>query len=573
MARAMRGALSASQRELDSHLLLQGISTQGAYISAQRRALRKSLNPFIPRQDGPLERATAAKLLDTASAVIEGAVHRQLKHQNQVPWMITLRILSGPSCPPLFYDTAWPQTRFMAEAFSAQYASSTHTTAFAVGMLQLGRSGVVIGEAQLQDLVKLLVRSEQYAWLQSARQHLKMGATLEIRNRRICTTNDEEAQTLVDLFHRRMRDRQDEFSGVVGADLSASHRDPDNFIGSLLRIHEIQEQGDAALHSRQWRDLLGADWWSATTRPRFLWDLQNMGPAVALIKSLDQELPDQHLRTLQYFLLLAHRSVKMAIAPDEWVYSVPFGGYTVSDVQSFSGELANPRVAWREVIQQNFPDNQLLFTMSELVECCEWAHSVCGLAGLGHVIRTDGAEVFVDLFSLSIQLSYLLNIAINPGGPLANIRGRMLEQNIQDAINASKWAPPAELASLLNRNLQLPNGRGFELDALAVIDDVIVIIDAKSRVRTPDYDMASANTVWNTSLTTAADYRKLSDLVLNLTSHRDSWLPSRYANFSIEGIVCIPGPLFLHEAECVRSDNSLGVMNVCTLEELTKALV
>lgn len=94
--------------------------------------------------------------------------------------------------------------------------------------------------------------------------------------------------------------------------------------------------------------------------------------------------------------------------------------------------------------------------------------------------RWNSAIVSFDLYSNSQRVVSLLSPS-NAGGKESDFRARDFEKEVQRVVDDSPWRPPSLLRDLVTKPLiRLDGSTVTDIDAIAVLDDTALLIDAKS---------------------------------------------------------------------------------------------
>jgi hypothetical protein len=133
-------------------------------------------------------------------------------------------------------------------------------------------------------------------------------------------------------------------------------------------------------------------------------------------------------------------------------------------------------------------------------------------------------------------------------------------------IDGTRWSPPDSLKRYRGRHLRLAGEQIREVDAIAELDGICILVSCKSRVYTATYDMSLHNVVRNT-----ADYfsRAVEDWEALIQKLRHNPVGDNYDLSAIKdlrgGVVITPSvmyvPIEVAEKESVaglRSYSSFG---------------
>ncbi len=219
-------------------------------------------------------------------------------------------------------------------------------------------------------------------------------------------------------------------------------------------------------------------------------------------------------------------------------FSLPTVGYTIIATQTLKDLLQ----AGIEAINRN----ELYIGPFGVPESAEVAFNELSDAAprlwplaAGPVIRQAGEMSVVDVSSASMLLNDLLTVTNSEPAVLRNARGSDFELYTQSLIDLSPWRPPAPLGKLRGRTLKLGGIAVTDIDAIAIVEDVVILISCKSILHTSDSDSGEYRNVRNIrTLLENADQR-WSSVVSRL---RDDPIGDNYdfSGYRLVGVVCTP---------------------------------
>jgi hypothetical protein len=128
------------------------------------------------------------------------------------------------------------------------------------------------------------------------------------------------------------------------------------------------------------------------------------------------------------------------------------------------------------------PDSNMLLKPQEIFD-------ILGPSGLS-VVYPIGSRIVIDLLDASHSLDSTISRAEE--GENANVWGEDFEGAVQRLIDTSRWRPPDALRPLIGRVIRSGRNAITDIDAVAVADKTLLLIDTKayrltSRVATGEY--------------------------------------------------------------------------------------
>jgi hypothetical protein len=154
------------------------------------------------------------------------------------------------------------------------------------------------------------------------------------------------------------------------------------------------------------------------------------------------------------------------------------------------------------------------------------------------VIYPIGSRIVIDL----LHASHLLDSTVFRAeeGENANAWGSAFEASVQRMIDTSRWRPPDELRPLIGRVIRSEGNAVTDIDAVAVADNTLLLIDAKAyrltpRVASGEY---SATLTMRERVETASErWRKI---IVRIRQNPELLKISIPNDLKIDGIVVLP---------------------------------
>jgi hypothetical protein len=152
-------------------------------------------------------------------------------------------------------------------------------------------------------------------------------------------------------------------------------------------------------------------------------------------------------------------------------------------------------------------------------------------------------------------------------GEAGNQRGAQFEKNVQSAINATRWSPPAEIATLRGRTLREQGEAITDVDAIGALDAVLVLVSCKSIIYDPAYDAGEFASVQNAARVVSAAVFDWNAKVQRIREKRigDNFDFSAYRE--IVGVVCTPFAPYTDDEAALRFQLP-GLRAACSASEL-----
>lgn len=174
--------------------------------------------------------------------------------------------------------------------------------------------------------------------------------------------------------------------------------------------------------------------------------------------------------------------------------------------------------------------------------------------------------VGVDLANVTRRLIARLEYP-SAAGEVANIRAGAFERATQHIIDRTQWSPPDSLKRYRVRHLRLTKQQIGEVDAIAELDGLCILVSCKSRVYTAAYDMGLHKVVRNT-----ADYisRAVKDWEALVEKLRHNPVGDNY-DFSavkdLRGVVITPSVMYV-PIEVAEKESVTGLRYYSSFGEL-----
>jgi len=166
----------------------------------------------------------------------------------------------------------------------------------------------------------------------------------------------------------------------------------------------------------------------------------------------------------------------------------------------------------------------------------------------GPILYRDGEALAVDLVAASRRLSDAV-VYPRAQGTIANVRSAHFELRVQAAVNASRYAPPAEVLVVRGRTLKLRGRDITDLDAIARVDGSLVLLSCKSIIYSPEYDMGEYRAVRNAATTVRSAVEDWAEILVTL---RANLLGDNYdlRGWDLLGVVCTPSVVWIELGRC-----------------------
>lgn len=132
-------------------------------------------------------------------------------------------------------------------------------------------------------------------------------------------------------------------------------------------------------------------------------------------------------------------------------------------------------------------------------------------------------------------------------GNIANLRGKFFEEQTQELIDKTEFTPNEKIKALISRDLRFNNKKITDLDAIMIVDNVLLILSCKSILLTDDYDKGNYNAIRNT---TKSIEKYVSDWREKVAFFNENPVGGNYdlSSFKeISGIVVTPNVLYLDQ--------------------------
>ena len=116
----------------------------------------------------------------------------------------------------------------------------------------------------------------------------------------------------------------------------------------------------------------------------------------------------------------------------------------------------------------------------------------------GAPLRRAGRDTILVDFAAATQC--LMRALVRPpgrAGRLGNAYGHAFEAQLQDVVDATPWRPSEQYRSQIRRQLKLNGNTVTDIDAIAERDGTVLLLDAKCRPFTAEYDRGEHSAVRN----------------------------------------------------------------------------
>lgn len=483
--------------------------------------------------------------IDEAIKVLEEKAAHIASRRSDIRWLELLRILASQS--PQF--EWWQPARVSAEYFTSLYGE------------RYGRTQSSPDDPYL--LARLIRLTVAHARLVHARLQLKMGATL------ICDARgwpegkfDEATASASTLFLDRLAARTDDELGVAGYKASSTLFDTDDMGNIFMVTRET----------------------AAPTLNVFLEAVSKhkLGPShfVSFPRALTSFF--QHLRTVSALLTADERNViaisvlllqrytaNAASNPGPWLTQPAALGYsttTTKVLQEIFAEFSSTE--WLSDIgideRPEISLESFMYLNEITTRSLPHVH--------GDMIRVGENDSVVDYVAISAKMAHIMRVARLGGGALGKARGDNFESQVRDVINASRWKPPPEFQGMTGKKHRFPSGFEMELDAIGVDGNKILLVEAKSYIRTAEYDLGIgfeiSGRAGNLDEDARKQVRRVGEAVKGEKTTAGLQIPE---GFDVIGLVCVPDALFANPGVATEFVG-LNLRRVCTLAELDEAL-
>lgn len=181
----------------------------------------------------------------------------------------------------------------------------------------------------------------------------------------------------------------------------------------------------------------------------------------------------------------------------------------------------------------------------------------------GTPLRKSGRTYLLDAVSASRLLVRTLQYTSGQGAA-ANRRARRFEDSIQEMIDSSAMTPEPGLRNLVGSTVRDRSGVEItDLDCIAADDRLVLLIDCKSKLRSPRFETGDFRTVRNVRTALENDATQWREKVARIVESEA--IPS--AGRTVVGIVCCPFVPYLI-AECATEFVIEGLRRVASSAEL-----
>jgi len=242
-------------------------------------------------------------------------------------------------------------------------------------------------------------------------------------------------------------------------------------------------------------------------------------------------------------------------------------GYVFMDHEHFLEVISG---AWEMIskdVQRVIPRATLPNSAAELFEALMAFQPTLWPLFPGPIVRRAGASIWIDLIACTAVLAGSLEFPI-VDGDVGNARADHFEGTTQQTINATPWAPGAELAAMIAREIKKQDGTKLtDLDALGENGSRLLLVSCKSMVYSGRYDSGDYVTVRNIRTTAEEAVRFWADVAAYLKEHPKgpNYDFAKYGD--IIPVVCTPRVVYVADPFSLRFVLP-GLNAVCSLHEL-----
>jgi hypothetical protein len=248
-------------------------------------------------------------------------------------------------------------------------------------------------------------------------------------------------------------------------------------------------------------------------------------------------------------LIALQRQMIYLMAKSEATHlNVPLVGYSVHSYSNLCIDEQNIYGQMLADLEKDFPNGQFPQSMKEALDHVALLGGQTHPLKHGPVIRKSGDIIFIDWYSMTQQLNFLLEFP-NIQGAVANERAEHFELSVQSVINKSKWRPNSKLLELRGRTLKYTdNNREISLtdiDAIGERSDTLLIVSCKANVYSAEYDIGDHRAVRNQASNLQTYVAEWEDKKHLLLAHMigNNYDFSSYRK--IVAIVCTPRPVYV----------------------------
>ena len=143
--------------------------------------------------------------------------------------------------------------------------------------------------------------------------------------------------------------------------------------------------------------------------------------------------------------------------------------------------LGTPEVA--DWLSTNGPS---MLTSDEVLQGIRGLYEAGRRSRPGPVLQEQEGKTLVDAWAYAWHVTHGLKLSPS-GGPVANLTGKQFEIVVQELIDGSIFAPPAELRKLRGKDLRLNGSVVTDADALLVVGAKLILVSCKRFLTAADY--------------------------------------------------------------------------------------
>jgi hypothetical protein len=318
--------------------------------------------------------------------------------------------------------------------------------------------------------------------------------------------------------------------------------DPLSTIFRLLRVRQSMEVPVPMVDA----DITADDVPTALVRARYM--LIPM-PLANLKSLIDATPPGQAIfdKPAAALLFLLFASAAHVVDHRAGFMSIFQTGYLLFTEAAFRARLADAFTITVQPIKQIL-DAANVVSADEVVDLLGAMRGSAWPLEAGPILYRDGDSLAVDLVGASRRLS---DAVVYPRvqGPIANIRAGHFELRVQAAIDASRYAPPPNVRDLRGRKLKRGGRDVTDLDAIARVNNSLLLISCKSIIYSPEYDMGEHRAVRNAASTVRAAVQDWSGILNTLRAHP---VGDNYdlSSWEFLGVVCTPSVVWIELGPC-----------------------